>query len=32
MRASLKTLAPRFSATRMVGEYVDSGYSPSLVS
>jgi starch phosphorylase len=32
MRASLKSLAPRFSATRMVGEYVDSAYSPSLVS
>jgi starch phosphorylase len=31
-RASLKTLAPRFSATRMVREYVESAYSPSLVS
>jgi starch phosphorylase len=26
MRASLKTLAPRFSATRMVREYVDHAY------
>ena len=28
MRASLKTLAPRFCATRMVREYVASVYSP----
>jgi starch phosphorylase len=32
MRASLKSLAPRFCATRMVNEYVDTAYSPSLVS
>ena len=31
MRASLKTLGPRFSATRMVGEYVEQAYSASAV-
>jgi starch phosphorylase len=32
MRASLKTLAPRFCATRMVREYVERAYSESLVA
>jgi starch phosphorylase len=27
MRASLKTLAPRFSATRMLDEYVENVYA-----
>ncbi|MGI8946036.1 MAG: alpha-glucan family phosphorylase [Thermoleophilaceae bacterium] len=30
MRASLKTLGPRFCATRMVREYVGAAYSPTL--
>jgi starch phosphorylase len=29
MRASLKTLAPRFCATRLLREYVDKAYSPT---
>jgi len=32
MRASLKTLAPRFSATRMVDEYVEKAYTAGLES
>jgi glycogen phosphorylase len=32
MRASLKTLAPRFCATRMVREYVETAYSPRVVA
>jgi starch phosphorylase len=32
MRASLKTLAPRFCATRMVREYVERAYSASVVA
>ena len=32
MRASLKTLAPRFCATRMVREYVETAYSASVVA
>jgi starch phosphorylase len=32
MRASLKTLAPRFCATRMVREYVETVYSAGLVA
>jgi hypothetical protein len=28
MRASLRTLGPEFSATRMLGEYVDDVYLP----
>ena len=32
MRASLKTLAPRFCATRVVREYVDRAYSSSVVA
>ena len=32
MRASLRTLAPRFSATRMVREYVEAAYSPGIVA
>jgi glycogen phosphorylase len=31
VRASLKTLAPRFCATRMVGEYLERAYSPTAV-
>jgi starch phosphorylase len=30
MRASLKTLGPRFSATRMLGEYADRAYAAEL--
>jgi starch phosphorylase len=32
MRASLKTLGPRFCATRMVREYVERAYSPSVLA
>jgi starch phosphorylase len=32
MRASLKTLAPRFCATRMVREYVETAYSTSVAA
>lgn len=31
IRASLRTLAPRFAATRMVREYRDELYAPSSV-
>jgi starch phosphorylase len=32
MRASLKTLAPRFSAARMLREYVDHAYAPGVAT
>jgi starch phosphorylase len=32
MRASLRTLGPRFSATRMVREYVEHAYAPAGVA
>ena len=32
MRSSLKTLGPRFSATRMVREYVDGAYSATVAA
>jgi glycogen phosphorylase len=32
MRASLRTLAPRFSATRMVREYAETAYTPGVVA
>ena len=32
MRASLRTLGPRFSATRMVGEYVEKAYAPGVAA
>jgi hypothetical protein len=32
MRESLRTLGPRFSATRMVGEYAETAYAPGVVA